>query len=179
VCAAQEGHRTVLVDFDNYGPKMKRNFAPELASSIADIISGDSSQLNLDQALVLDQGTGVDILALGNGAQPAMACLNQQQIEKLLDALRQRYHRILIDSPPLLGLSDGRALAAFADTALFLVRWGSTNRDAAATGLQILKDSSANVLGVVMTRVHIKRHALYGQGDALQYYQSFRAYYAE
>jgi hypothetical protein len=44
--------------------------------------------------------------------------------------------------------------------------------------LKALRSISANIVGAVLTRVDTKKHALYGEGDSLQYQREFRKYYA-
>src|SRR3546814_17998794 len=82
------------------------------------------------------------------------------------------------DVPPLLGVDDGRMLAMLADDVIFAIRWGRTSRAAAAGALKTLRSASASVFGAVLTRVDLKKHALYGEGDSLQYQHAFRKYYA-
>jgi Mrp family chromosome partitioning ATPase len=65
-----------------------------------------------------------------------------------------------------------------ADDVIFAVRWGRTSRVAAAGALKALRSASASVFGAVLTRVDSKKHALYGEGDSLQYQRAFRKYYA-
>jgi Mrp family chromosome partitioning ATPase len=166
------------------------DFRIEPASGVADLLGtrGDQQQI-LEQALIIDQATGIDILPAGKdrrrgggfnrrraGAPPGF--LTPQSIYGLLGELRKRYDHIVIDSPPLLGVSDGRILSMHADATIFVVRWGHTSRDAATAGVKILRDVSAGILGAVLTRVDMKKHAQHGQGDGLQFYKSFRKYYA-
>jgi uncharacterized protein involved in exopolysaccharide biosynthesis/Mrp family chromosome partitioning ATPase len=192
VCAAQVGGgKTLLVDFDLWRPKIAHDFHIEPASGVADLIgAGGSQQQNLEEVLIIDQATGIDILPAGkysrrgsrirrraNGGAPP-DFLTPQSVYGLLGELRKRYDYIVIDSPPLLGVSDGRILSMHADATVFVVRWGHTSREAATAGVKILRDVSANIAGAVLTRVDTKKHAQYGQGDGLQYYESFRKYYA-
>ena len=81
---------------------------------------------------------------------------------------------MIIDAPPVLGLPDVLALSGAADAILFVVRWDRTRRDAAAAALKQLADVSAEVAGVVLNQVEMKRHASYAYGDAGQYYSRIR-----
>jgi Mrp family chromosome partitioning ATPase len=166
------------------------DFGLEPASGVADLIgAGADQQQSLKQALIIDQETGIDILPAGKycrrgrgrrhagiGAPPGF--LTPQSIDGLIAELRKRYDCIVIDSPPLLGVSDGRILSMYADATVFVVRWGHTSREAATAAVKILRDVSTGVLGAVLTRADMKKHVQCGQGDALQFYDSFRKYYA-
>lgn len=175
VCAAQAGARVVLVDFDLWSPSVARNFRLKAPEGATDLMAANAHlRLNLDKALVIDEATGVDVLLIGNCVR-GLPNIPQRDTAALLEQLRQRYDRILIDSPPLLGMSDGRVLAACADATLFVIQWGRTNEDAAAAGLQVLRDVSAKVIGAVLTRVDLRRQRAFN--DNLNYNRSFRKYY--
>ena len=85
---------------------------------------------------------------------------------------------MIIDTPPVLGLPDVMALSAAADAILFVVRWDRTRRDAVAAALKQLADVSAEVAGVVLNQVDMKKHASYAYGDAGQYYLEYGKCYA-
>ena len=108
---------------------------------------------------------------------PGLSRLNEALARALIRDLRARYDVVVIDSPPLLGVNDGRILAMLADNVLVAVRWGKTSRAAAGNVLEALREVSAPVAGVVLTRVDAKKQALYGEGDSLQYSREFQRYY--
>jgi polysaccharide biosynthesis transport protein len=180
VCAAHEGGRTVLVEFDLWNPKVASVFGLRAPLGVADLVAiGSDPKRNLDQALVIDQSTGIDILPAGSWEHSTTPVLVRQQVSALMEELRQRYDRIIIDAPPILGISDGRVVTPFSDAVLLAVRWGRTSRDAAAASLNILQDTNANVLGAVLTRVNLNRYSIYAHGDSAQYHQSYRKFYVE
>jgi Mrp family chromosome partitioning ATPase len=91
----------------------------------------------------------------------------------MLAEARERYDYVIVDTPPVLGLPDVKALSPAADAILFIVQWDRTKRDAAAAALKQFADVSAEVSGVVLSRVDIKNHASYAYGDAAQYYPEY------
>ena len=178
VCAAQSGiEKTILVDFDLWCPKVARHFGLKSVFGVAELIAhdGEDQQQRLEQAVIIDQTSGIDILPAGRRSDGA--AMTPQRIYTLLDKLRQRYDRIIIDSPPLLGVSDGRILSTFADATIFAIRWGHTDLDAAAAGVKILRDMLANIFGAVLTRVDPKKQVRFGEGDPLQFLPSLQKYY--
>jgi Mrp family chromosome partitioning ATPase len=68
-------------------------------------------------------------------------------------------------------------VSARADQVLYVVRWSKTPRRAAQSGLDILQESGANVAGVLLSRVNVKKQAAYGYGDSSDYFHYFRNYY--
>jgi Mrp family chromosome partitioning ATPase len=142
------------------------------------LIDGDWRCFEQVPVLELPHRSRIDILPAGRRLAEGILHLTVQSASALLDELRARYDMIVIDVPPLLGVNDGRLLAMLADDVVFAVRWGRTSRVAATGALKALRSVSANVVGAVLTRVDAKKHALYGEGDCLQYQRAFRKYYA-
>ena len=95
----------------------------------------------------------------------------------MLRDARERYDYVIIDTPPVLGLPDVKALSPAADAILFVVQWDRTRRDAVAAALKQLADVSAEVSGVVLNQVDMKKHASYAYGDAAQYYLKYSKCY--
>lgn len=180
VCAAQAtGKRVVLVDFDLWRPALAREFDLPPSSGVSDfLIDGDWRTFELDPDLQLPRRANIDILPAGRRPTEGIRRLTVQSVAALLEQLRSRYDMVVVDVPPLLGVDDGRMLAMLADDVIFAIRWGRTSRAAAASALKTLRSASASVFGAVLTRVDLKRHALYGEGDSLQYQRAFRKYYA-
>lgn len=179
VCATQaSGKRIVLVDFDLWRPKLADEFGLPPASGVSDfLIDGDWRAFDRDPDLDLPHRAHIDILPAGRRVAEGIRQLTVTSVSALLDELRDRYDMIVIDVPPLLGVNDGRILAMLADDVIFAIRWGRTSRIAAAGALKALRSASANVFGAVLTRVDSRKHALYGEGDSLQYQRAFRKYY--
>lgn len=179
MCAALEGQRTVLVDFDDYRPMVARSFGLKAHASAGLLSAKGESASNLDKALIVDEATGIDILAIGSRERMLMPPMRYRQIEALLMELRKRYDRIVVDSPPLLGVSDSHVLSTFADAVVIAVRWAWTDRAAAAAGLRILRGLSANVAGVILTQVDFTALSRFDEGDGLQYRRNFKEYHVE
>jgi Mrp family chromosome partitioning ATPase len=91
--------------------------------------------------------------------------------------LRARYQYIILDTPPLLGMSDSRFAALLADTVVFVVRWSKTGEEAAQKALAILRDSGTPVAGAVLTQVNVRRHRKYSPADVAHYHGRYKKYY--
>lgn len=89
--------------------------------------------------------------------------------------MRSHYHLIILDAPPVQAVVDLVALSRLADTAVFLVRWGRTPRQAALNALRVLTLRGVNLAGVVLSRVDLRRYASYGSGDYARYLQNVAA----
>ena len=174
--AVQLGHKTLLVDLDFRRPAVARKFK---ARPPADALAVLAGAVAFEEAVVRDPHSGVDLLAAGEGHENPITLLTSERLLALLRKARELYDHVIIDAPPVLGLPDVLALSAAADAILFVVRWDRTRRDAAAAALKQLADVSAEVAGVVLNQVEMKRHASYAYGDAGQYYSQYGKCYAE
>ena len=170
VFAVQLGHKTLLVDLDFRRPAVAREFgvAPE-----ADLLAVLAGAGRIEDAIVRDPESGVALLVAGHDHGNPITLLTSKRLKAVLRAARECYDVVIIDTPPVLGLPDVKALASAADAIVFVVHWDRTKRDAVAAALKQLADVSAPVAGVVLTQVDMKRHASYAYGDAAQYYADY------
>jgi succinoglycan biosynthesis transport protein ExoP len=176
VFAVQLGHKTLLVDLDFRRPAVAREF---MAAPQADLLAVLAGTARIEDAIVRDPGSGVALLAAGRDHRNPITQLTSKRLKAVLRAARECYDCVIIDTPPVLGLPDVKALSPVADAIVFVVHWDRTRRDAAAAALKQLADVSAPVAGVVLNQVDMKRHASYAYGDAAQYYVEYGRCYSK
>ena len=98
-------------------------------------------------------------------------------MKRLIERLKKNYDFIVLDSPPILAVSDARVLSTLADKTLYLIRWAHTPRPLAINGIKQLLDDGTDLAGVVLTQVNLRKHAKYGYGDSGYYYGRYKEYY--
>ncbi|MDY7035643.1 MAG: capsular biosynthesis protein, partial [Thermodesulfobacteriota bacterium] len=94
------------------------------------------------------------------------------RMTKLIDILRKKYTRIIIDSPPITAVTDAVVLAKFADGVVLVIRANETAREIVKNGLVQLKGVGAHILGAILNGVDMSR-------DSSYYYQYYYYYYGE
>ena len=176
VSAARAGQKVLLVDLDLRRPNVAREFGYRPPGGVVEVITGDQ---RLDEALIINEATGIHILPVRSSPADTTALLTTQRIRALLGELRQRYDLVVLDLPPLLAVTDARLLALHTDATVFVVRWERTKVDAAAAALKVLRDAGARIAGAVLTQVHLKKHSRFRYGDGVQYYASYSGYYRD
>ena len=92
------------------------------------------------------------------GARP-LELLASGRFRALLKDLGEQYDRIIIDSPPLHAVSDAIMLSGSADAVIYVVRADATSRTQATKALQRLQHNHANISGVVLNQVDIRKAA--------------------
>ena len=124
-----------------------------------------------------DQLANLDFLPVKRPAASPTNIVGSPELASLISSLRGRYDRVVLDTPPLLGLTDVKAIAHHADQVVYVVRWGKTTDEIALNGLRALRDAQAKLLGSVLTQVNLRMHARLRYGDASQYYKHYKKYY--
>lgn len=154
------GIRTLLIDGDLRNPGLTRAMCPHADAGLLQVATGE---VTLDQAILLDRSTGLSILP-----SPAIKDVDSitelmfsERIVDILDHLRQRYELIIIDSPPLVPLVDGRALAELADRIVLAIAWDQTPREVVSHTMNLLSPVSDRILGTVLTQVDLSRLRFY------------------
>ena len=80
----------------------------------------------------------------------------------MLRELRKRFKFVVIDSPPVLPVTDAMILSTLVDGVVFVVESGATVRGAVTRARKILQNVGANVLGIVLNKVDARHDGYYG-----------------
>ena len=110
---------------------------------------------------------------LPSGLLPADSAgiLNSQRMSDLIEDVKSRFDLVLIDSPPILGVSDASVLANEADMTIIVVQHRKLPRQMLMRVKQAVENVGGNVLGVVLNNVDVRSDTQY------QYYTSYYTYY--
>lgn len=172
---ASSGRRTVLVDADLRRPAIGRILEGNPACpGLRDHIDGDAS---LDQIIQIHESSGLNYIAASQAAKPTEKVKDFDVPPEFFDMLRSRYDYIIIDSPPVVAVSDALWLAQEADSTIFLVRWRQTPRSAVRAAIRRLRNTGALVSGVLLTFVDIKKSGSVTPSDFDYYFRSVNRYY--
>jgi len=160
VSLATLGIKTLLIDGDLRNPGMTRALCPHADAGLLQVATGE---VTLERALLVDPSTGLTILpsAAVNDVDAITELMFSERITDILDHLRQRYELIIIDSPPLVPLVDGRALAELADRIVLAIAWDQTPREVVSHTLNLLAPVYDRILGTVLTQVDLSRLRFY------------------
>jgi len=171
--------RAIVVDCDIRRPTLHQSFDPAGTGGLIPVLDGSAT---LDAAIVTDAGTGLDLLPAVHAVPQAADVLSSSRFRGLIGELRARYDLVVLDTPPILAVSDAGAIGGLADAAIYAVRWGHTPRGAVVEGLGRLGDLGVPVAGCVLTladRRHDAGHAYARYGVGYAYYTGAERYYAD
>jgi capsular exopolysaccharide synthesis family protein len=168
--AAKSGLRTLLIDCDLRRP------------SIAKLLNVDSKpgllaffDDNADKSMIisLDTESGLQVITAPSGTPNPQDLLGSKHMKALIDGMRDHYDFIVLDTPPLLAVSDAVALSHAADATIFLVRWAKSPRKIVRGTLKSFHALGGKLAGVVLSRVDMRKHATYGYGNIGYYNESY------
>ncbi len=172
--AALGGARTILVDCDLRRRGSSEQFITDKRPGLYEYMRGEVS---LDEALVIDPASGAYVLGTSESQQDARDPLTPNNLGRLIAELRKRFDVIILDTAPVLGVADARAVAAAADRVLVISRWAKTSLRAVEAAIDVLLDAGAKISGIALTQVDITRYASTGHSDTYGYQKKFRGYY--
>jgi capsular exopolysaccharide synthesis family protein len=171
---AMVNYRVVVVDCDLRNPTVHKKLGIEPGPGLVECIT---SGVPIEEVIQEDKASGAHIVRAGTLIRNSPEQLDSDLMQKLLRRLSRQYDMVLLDSAPILAVSDSLFLARLADKTVFLVRWAKTRRAAASMGLEQVLAAKADVAGVLLTMVDVKSHATYGFGDSGVYRGNFQKYY--
>jgi capsular exopolysaccharide synthesis family protein len=169
------GKKIIVVDCDLRRPQVHAAFGGAVGPGVADHLLG---RVELDKAIRHDPKSAVDYVAAGSGSPDPSSLFESDCMRQLLEGLARRYDFVILDSAPVLAISDARVLCRLVDRTVYLVRWAHTRHKAAVNGLRQIIEAGGNVAGVAVTRVNVKRHAQYGFADSGRYSGPMATYYS-
>lgn len=167
---AQSGDRVLLIDCDLRKAGLSQLIEHKPGAGIVEILHGDAT---FEQVVHQDVVAGLQIVPVAEPIFTAEDLFGSQAMRDLLISIESRYDRILIDTPPLMGVADARTLASLASAVVLLVKWNSTPLSAVKSGLAWLDQDRAPVIGAMLTMVDPRSEAI----GALYYSQSYAKYY--
>jgi capsular exopolysaccharide synthesis family protein len=173
--SARSGRRTIIIDCDIRRPRLHELTGMANQSGLSDVLM---RQRELDDVVHADERSGATFVTAGAPVPDPAAVLSSERMRKLLKDLTSRYDLVILDSPPVLSVSDARVLSQMVDKTIFLVHWGSTRRHDVMMGVKQLIEAGADVAGLVLNRVNVRKHARYGYRDSGYYYDDkYTKYY--
>ncbi len=171
---AQAGHKVLLVDLDIRHPSVGRELGTRTLGRLVEYMAGDAPAEELIYPVA---ELGIDVVSVDRQSANPGAIIASQRMKDLFAALRERYDYIVVDSTPVLGVTDSKLTAELVDTVLFVVRWEKTTKDVVEDALKQLLEHRVPVGGCVITQVDVKKHARYGYGGVDHYYSKYHKYY--
>jgi len=159
VVMAQGGQRTILVDADLRRPRIHKVFDCANEVGLTSLLVGEVE--SLDEALRSTEVDGLRVLPCGAVPPNPAELLGSARMAHLLDELSAHADIVILDSPPILAVTDAGILAGMVTGTILVAEAGETRLEAFAQGAELIKKTGGNLLGIVLNRLHNKRGGYY------------------
>ncbi len=143
---AQSGKKVLLIDADLRRPTVNKLFGTEHEFGLSDVLNGDLELVNAVQETPMET---LAVLTSGDIPPNPAELLSSVRFQSLLEDARQVFDIVLVDSPPLLAVSDPCIVAPYVDGLLMVLRLSKTPRAVAKRAQEIVETHGINVFGVI------------------------------
>jgi capsular exopolysaccharide synthesis family protein len=167
VVFAQAGERVLLVSCDLRRPRIGAFFGLDEQVGLSGVLL---NQQTLEETVLPVPGfDGLSLLPAGPVPPNPAELLDSARARDIFTQLREQYDLVLIDSPPVLPVTDAAILARYADATLMLAAAGQTRRSDLHRAVEKLDQVGATILGTVLNKVTRQTGRYYGYGYGYSY----------
>lgn len=155
--------KTLLIDFDIRRPKLDSIFNVKRKNGLIDIL-----QLDLPVDTYTKNTIIPNLLLISSGVlkQSPAEIFNFDKIDNFFKSIKELYDNIILDTPPIVPVSDPVLLSKFADNVLLVVKAGSTPRYTVKQAITMLNDVKVEISGIVLNNMQ----------NVLPHYYDYNAY---
>lgn len=170
ISLAQSGKRVCIVDCDMRRPRLHRIFDRLGDAGITNVLVGEAT---LDEVALPTIVENLDCVPSGPIPPNPGDVLHSVKFRQFVEALGQRYDKVILDSPPIAAVADSAIISTLVDGVIFVIRAFQTTRALGKQGMRALRDVDAPVLGALLNAVDLAKEEGY-----YQYYYYKREGYA-
>jgi capsular exopolysaccharide synthesis family protein len=175
---AEIGHRVLVIDADMRRPRLHRVFNVENEYGLSNLLiqRGPVETSHLQKARQETVVPGLFVLASGSARHSVSSLLHSERLGELLTLARGQFDTIVIDTPPMVNISDARVLARYADAVVLVLRSNVTTRDAALGAKRRFAEDGIQVFGTILNGWNPNTP---GYGYYRNYYAGYYHYYGK
>jgi len=166
----QAGLKTLIIDADLRRPRQHTHFKISNRRGLTDYL-GES--VPVDELIMHSEVKGLDIMPSGRVAHGATAMLNSRKMTDLINQVRNGYDMVLIDSPPILGVSDSALIVRAVDVTAIVIQHRRFPRAMLMRVKDAVINAGGNLIGAVLNNVDIRLDQYY------QYQTNYYGYFDE
>jgi capsular exopolysaccharide synthesis family protein len=164
---AHMGKKTLLIDADLRRPVLHHIFGLEKSPGLTDYLTGEVHDFN--ELVQSTETKNLYVCSSGINPPNPSELLGSNKMSELIDALEQDWDIILLDSPPMVAVTDATIISREIDAMILVVHSGKTNRQSFERTISTLKSINVPLVGVVLNSVTSKN----SYGSYTYYYQNY------
>lgn len=162
---AQSQKRVLIIDADLRRGYLHKYFNQQAQPGLADYLNG---QTELSQVLKATEVSGLDVIARGKSPANPSELLSTNQFSAMLNQLSEQYDHILIDTPPILAVTDGIIISQHAGVNLVIARYAKTQMKELELTINRFEQAGVKVNGIILNDIQ-RSSAGYGYGYNYSY----------
>jgi tyrosine-protein kinase Etk/Wzc len=156
---AQSDKKVLIIDADMRKGYLQTQFGMQWDNGLSDFLSGS---INLEQATKHSQVTGLDVMTRGQIPPNPSELLMHENFSKLVEEVSAKYDLVIIDTPPILAVTDPAIVSAHAGSTLLVTRFGQNHVKELELTRNRFEQNGIDVKGVVFNGVVKKASNAYG-----------------
>jgi polysaccharide biosynthesis transport protein len=165
--SAQQGEKVLLVDADLRRPVQHTILGVSNRFGLTNVLLRD---VPVEEAIKATSVPNLHFLPSGRLPRTSLGVLDPKRIGELIASLKSKYDVVLIDTPPLVGISDSSILAKEADGAILVVQYRKYPRDMLIKARQMMETLGVSAVGAVLNNINVMRD---------DYYYYYHSYYSD
>jgi capsular exopolysaccharide synthesis family protein len=173
ISLARAGSRVLLIDADMRRPTVHTQFDEPQEPGLSNVITGN---MQPSQAIIKTSIQDLWVLPAGRTPPNPAELLGSKRFQLFLESIQEQFTWVVIDSPPLMAVTDAMMVARIVRGVLFVVGADMTSRQAAQQALERLTAARATVWGAVLNRANVAGHGYY---YSKYYNRSYESYYSQ
>lgn len=150
IAMAQSGLRTLIIDADLRRPRLHKALGMSNQIGLSSLVRGDVALEGVVQQTAIEN---LEMIACGEVPPNPSELLQSRRFDELVEELRQKYDRVIFDSPPLGAVSDALILSRVVDGALLVVKYARTRKEMLGRSLEQLHGIGAPLMGIVLNEI--------------------------
>jgi capsular exopolysaccharide synthesis family protein len=158
VSLAGGGHKTILIDCDQRKPNVHKVFNLSNHTGLSNLLIGETS---FDESIHKTEVENLYVLTAGTRPPNPSELLASIKMQRLFTSLKEKFDYIILDTPPVIMVTDAQILSKYADGCLLVVASGEADKNAAVKAKELLEKVNAKILGVVLNKIDTSKNGYY------------------
>jgi len=164
ICASM-GDRVLIVDADLRRPTQHKFFEISNRIGLSNVLMRD---VPAEETIKSTPFPNLDFMPSGKLPRSSIGLIDAEKVRELIRTLKTKYDVVVIDAPPIMGVSDASILASEVDGVLQVIQYRKYPKMISARAKRLIENVGGNIIGVVLNRINIMRD---------DYYSYFQSYY--
>jgi capsular exopolysaccharide synthesis family protein len=160
---AQSGRKTLIVDCDLRKPRVQEIFKIKRIPGLTDYLYGN---ISLEELIHKSEMDNLDYVTCGTIPPNPAEMLESEPMKEFLREMRDRYDIVILDSPPIIAVTDSEILTTVVDGTILVVSADTTELDLMEKSVEVMKKDKISFLGTVLNNFSYKS----GYGSYYKYY---------